>query len=120
MRGRPEVVEQDGVTVVVFGPELKSITEDRLALISESMLEAADADPPRVVLDLSGVEFFSSSFIEVIFRLWNKLNRNPEGRLALCGLTQYCREVLEVTNLDDLWKTFPDRESGVAASRPAQ
>ena len=118
MQGRPEVVEHDGVTAVVFGPELKNITEDRLALISEAMVVAAEADPPRVALDLKNVEFFSSSFIEVIFRLWNRLNAQEDGRLVLCGLTEYCREVLEVTNLDDLWKIFPDLDSGVAAIRP--
>lgn len=120
MHGRPEVTKQDGVTVVVFGRELKNITEDRIPMVSEALLEAGDADPPLVALDLSTVEFFSSSFIEVVFRLWNRLNRSTEGRLALCGLTQYCREVLEVTNLDELWTTYPDRESGVAALRQGE
>jgi anti-sigma B factor antagonist len=120
VHGRPEVIKQDGVTVVVFGRELKNITEDRIPAVSEAMLEAGDADPPRVALDLTRVEFFSSSFIEVVFRLWNRLNRSPDGRLALCGLTQYCREVLEVTNLDELWTIYPDLESGVAALSPSE
>lgn len=84
------------------------------------MLTVADADPPRVVIDLSAVEFFSSSFIEVIFRLWNRVHRRPEGRMALCGLTKYCLEVLQVTNLDELWEIFPDRDSALAALRPDQ
>lgn len=120
MDHRPQVSQQDGVTIVVFGPDLASITEDRIPAISEAMLTVADADPPRVVIDLSAVEFFSSSFIEVIFRLWNRVHRRPEGRMALCGLTKYCLEVLQVTNLDELWEIFPDRDSALAALRPDQ
>lgn len=108
------------MTVVAFGADLANITEDRIALISEVIMEAAEADPPRVVLDLKGVEFFSSSFIEVVFRLWNRLQRRPEGRLALSGLTKYCREVLDITNLDELWEIFPDRSSAVAALAPGE
>lgn len=119
VHGRPELVEQDGVTVVVFGAELNSITEDRISLVSEAIMEAAEADPPYVVVDLAGVEFFSSSFIEVVFRLWNRLQRHDGGRMALCGLTQYCHEVISVTNLDDLWEIYPDRQTAIAAMRPA-
>ncbi len=113
--GTPDLLRQDGVTVVAFGPEYESIGEDKLAGIAAAMLQAAEADPPRVALDLSHTQFFSSSFIEVIFRTWNRLKARPGGRLVLCGLTPYCREILEVTNLTHLWPVCPDRRAAVEA-----
>ncbi len=101
------------MTVVVFGPEFEKIGEDRIAAVSEVLLEAAEADPPRVVLDLSGTKFFSSSFIEVVFRLWNRLRTRPDARFGLAGLDRYCEEILQVTNLDHLWQAYPDRAEAV-------
>ena len=110
---RPQIIRDEGVTVVVFGPEFEKISEDRIASVSEVLLEAAEADPPRVVLDLAGTKFFSSSFIEVVFRLWNRLQARDDSRFALSGLDRYCEEILQVTNLNHLWKTYPTRAEAV-------
>ena len=110
---RPQIVQEDGVTVVVFGPEFEKISEDRIAGVSEVLLEAAEADPPRVVLDLAGTKFFSSSFIEVVFRLWNRLQARDGSRFGLAGLDRYCAEILEVTNLNHLWKSYSNRAEAV-------
>lgn len=110
---RPHLLVEDGVTVVLFGDALKTINEDYLSDIGEVMLQAAEADPPQVVVDMSGVQFFSSSFIEVIFRLWNRLNKR-QGRFALCNLFPYCVEVLKITNLHTLWKICGTRADAIA------
>jgi hypothetical protein len=39
----------------------------------------------------------------------------PGGRLSLCGLTSYCREVVEITHLDQLWSIFETRDEAVGA-----
>jgi anti-anti-sigma factor len=112
---RPRIVHEDGVTVVVFGPDFERISEDRIAAVSETLLQAAEANPPRVVLDLSGTKFFSSSFIEVVFRLWNRLQTRQGSRFALAGVDRYCAEILQVTNLDHLWKLYPTRVEALRA-----
>jgi anti-anti-sigma factor len=110
---RPQIVQEEGVTVVIFGPEFEKISEDRIAGVSEVLLKAAEAVPPRVVLDLSGTRFFSSSFIEVVFRLWNRLQAREDSRFGISGLDRYCAEILQVTNLDHLWKTYASRAEAV-------
>ena len=91
-------IEQDSsVTVVTIGPELEHIS------------------PPRLLLDLSHVKMFGSSFIEVIFRAWHRLNARDGNAFGICGLTEYCQEILQVTHLEQLWNLYPDRASGVAA-----
>jgi anti-anti-sigma factor len=109
----PTLTTQDEVTVVNFGQSVKSISESVIPVVTDPMLAAGDAEPPLVVLDLQHVEFFSSSFIELMFRLWKRL-KSRDGRLAICNLHPYCREVIEITNLDSLWTICSTRDEAVA------
>nr|WP_145107317.1 STAS domain-containing protein [Gimesia panareensis] len=112
----PEIVKEGQVTVVALGPEYENLDEPRLDALTDVLLQVAEtASPPVVVLDLSHTSFFGSAFIEVIFRMWNRLNHREGGKFCICGLSEYCTEVLEVTHLDQLWETFPDRASALSA-----
>uniref|UniRef100_A0A7C2NY09 Anti-sigma factor antagonist n=1 Tax=Schlesneria paludicola TaxID=360056 RepID=A0A7C2NY09_9PLAN len=110
-------VLRDGtVTVLELGPKCKMIEEAMLDAIGQDLLQATvAASPPLVVIDLSHTEFFGSGFIEVLFRVWNRVQQKPGGKMSLCGLQAYCREVLEVTHLDKLWPLHATRADAVAA-----
>ena len=111
----PEIRKCRDVTVIAFGPQFESLDEFTLDQIRDFGLEAAKAaNPPKVVIDLSYTKFFGSSFIEVLFRVWNRVN-GAGGKFALSGLTSYCREVLEITHLDKLWPMLPNADEAVAA-----
>lgn len=101
------------MTIVTFGSAFKTVHEDYLLEVGETLMQAADLDPPLLVLDLQGVEFFSSSFIEILFRLWNRVNKR-KGRFVLCELYPYCREILKITHLQTLWKICDTRAQAIA------
>jgi anti-anti-sigma regulatory factor len=105
------------VTVIGLGPGYHSVDEHILdgGLRAALLEKAEEADPPLVVLDLSHTTFFGSSFIEILFRLWNRLQAKPGGGFAICGLTSYCLEVLKVTHLDTLWRLYPTRDEAIRA-----
>ncbi len=110
----PAVELQDGVTVILLGPEYESLDESLLDDLRATILEVAEtADPPKVVLDLSHTKFFGSAFIEIMFRAWKRVDARG-GTFAISGLTRYCTEIVEVTHLDRLWKVFANREAAVA------
>ena len=112
----PEVLVENGVTVIALGPQFENIDERIVNDLREALLEISfKAVSPRIVLDLSNTKFFGSAFIEVLFRLWNRLNTKEGGQFAICGLTPYCAEVLTITHLDTLWRTFPKRDEAVRA-----
>jgi len=113
----PSITVEEGVTVVSLGVGFESIDEQALDKgLREALLSAAEnANPPRVVLDLSHTTFFGSSFIEILFRMWNRLQAQPQGGFGLCGLTSYCQEVLKVAHLDSLWPVYADRPAAVRA-----
>lgn len=109
---KPQVHEQDGVAVLDFGPGSHSLDETALQSFQDQILAASNVDPPLLVVDLSHVEFFGSSFIEILFRLWSRMN-GRHGKFALCGLSPYCKEVIEVTNLNRLWTVYDTVEEAI-------
>ncbi len=102
--------------MISLGPEYESLDERGLDDLKQVILDIAQsADPPRVVLDLSHTKFFGSSFIEILFRAWSRLNARDGGRFSVSGLSSYCAEVIEVTHLDRLWEVFPTLDEAVEA-----
>ena len=115
---QPQIIAEDGVTIVSFANTVKMINEDYVAVATAAMLEAAERDPPLLVVDLDGIEFFSSSFIEALFRTWNRMKKRS-GRFAICNLYPYCLEVLEITNLHSLWTICNTRQEAIDAVKSA-
>ncbi len=118
---KPRILRDGDVTIIEFGENLAHLGEDVMPAVACTVHDAGEADIPKVLLDLTHVEFFGSSFIEILYRLWKQL-QSRQGRFVICGLHHYCLEVLQVTNLDRLWTMTPDRDSGLAVLRadPAQ
>ncbi len=112
----PEIRKLGDVTVIAFGPQFESLDEYTLDQVREFILDSVkSANPPKIVIELSHTKFFGSSFIEVLFRVWNRVNGQPGGAFAIAGLTPYCLEVLEVTHLDKLWPLHVNEEAAAAA-----
>lgn len=93
--------------------ELQSLQE-----LGEALLcEAAHADPPRLVIDMSETKFIGSSFIELVVRAWKRI-RSRDGAMALCAVQPFCREVLSVSRLDTIWMIHPTRVEALKALAP--
>ncbi|MEW4526479.1 STAS domain-containing protein [Maioricimonas sp. JC845] len=113
MTSSPVIHREDDVTVVEFGQDFDSIGEDRIDAVANVLTQVVPDEGSGVVIDLSHTSFFGSSFIEQLFRLWNRMKKEGQGRFAICGLQPYCREVLEVTNLHHLWILTDTREEAI-------
>jgi anti-anti-sigma factor len=116
----PAIRIQNGVTVVSLGSAYENLDETHLDYLRETLMGFAEAaDPPLLILDLSQTKFFGSAFIELLFRLSNRLKARG-GKFAISGLTSYCAEVLSITHLDKLWPIFPASEAAVKALEVAK
>lgn len=108
-----EIENQQDVTLVKIDSRFRTLDEMHIVNVSNQLVEQMEIiDPPFVVIDLSEVEYFGSSFLEVLFRLWNIINKR-EGELSLCGLQEHCAEVIHISHLDSLWKQFEGRSEAV-------
>src|SRR5262249_60091851 len=117
----PEVIVAGPESVIAAGPGFQIIDEHVLDTgLVESLIDIADeADPPMIVLDLSHTRFFGSSFIEVLFRVWTRLQGRAGGTFVICGLTPHCLDVLKITHLDTLWRLFAPPGQALQAPSPA-
>ena len=112
MSKKPKVFLDGDITIVDFGEELRHIGEDVIPAVSRVVHDAGEAPVPKVLLDMKYVQYFGSSFIEVLFRLWQQMETRG-GLFVICGIHPQCLEVLHVTKLEKLWAICPDRESGL-------
>jgi anti-anti-sigma factor len=111
-----QVEDRAGVRVISFGGQFASINGAMVAEVTGPLLAAVESpEVSKVVIDLHSVEFFNSSFIELLFRVWNRVKTREGGRFAICNVHPYCKDVLDVTNLSAVWKVFPTKESAVEA-----
>jgi|GEM_PF-603861 len=113
---RPFVIDHDqGVTVISFIESVPALHGETVEEITPMLIDIASEPVPRILLDMKSVEFFNSSFIELLFRLWNRLKNKPGSQFALCNLHPFCKDVLDVTNLTTVWKSYNTREEALAA-----
>ena len=114
-----DAIEAEGGWVIVtFSGALSQIGEQQIpqakANLEAGLERAEEHVPPKLLLDLTEVGFFGSSFIEVMYRGWKAMTA-AEGQFAIVACSEHCREVLTVTRLDQLWSIYDDRASALAA-----
>jgi len=101
------------VTVASIGPAFETIDDEALDQVSAFLLElTAEEEMTRLVIDLSQTSFFGSALLAIIFRVWSRIKAR-NGHFALCGLQDYCRDVLRTTRLDTVWAVFDTREEAL-------
>ncbi|HVJ83129.1 MAG TPA: STAS domain-containing protein [Planctomycetia bacterium] len=110
-------VERIGtVAVARLGPRYDAFAEEALDAAQAELFAATEGPGPhRVVMDFGETEYFSSAFIEVMFRVWHKIEKQPGGRMALAALQPMCRELLQATKLDTIWPVYPTPDEAIAA-----
>jgi anti-sigma B factor antagonist len=110
-------IERHGeVTVFSFAPPLDNIeagvVEDVACLLNGCLGEASA--PPLVVVDLSALDYFGSSFLGLLLRTWKQVT-SKGGQLVLCGVSSRARDLLHITSLDMVWALYPTRREAIAA-----
>jgi anti-anti-sigma factor len=102
------------VTVVRLDADYNALERQRLAELESALMPLAGADgPPMIVLDFTATEFVSSSLLEILFRLWNRIKvRN--GKLVLCGLQPLCYDVVRIARIDTLVPIASDVNEALA------
>lgn len=109
------VSRQNDVTILALSGEYDSLdTAGIEAFAAQLRAQVEGAQPPRLLLDLSQTKFIGSSFLEALLQAWKQLQERS-GRLALCGLTPFCSDVLKAAQLDTLWGIYDTRAEALQA-----
>ncbi len=89
---------------------------DQIERHRTELLEASRHVPAgsHLLVDLTGVTFFGSAFIELLLQMWNNIKQKADAKMGLCGATDYCVDIIVITKLDTIWPIYKDRSEGLA------
>jgi anti-sigma B factor antagonist len=111
--GAVQATLKDGILVLNLA-EREVQAEPGEAFRRELLAAVAASGAPRVVLDLRGTPYVSSTFLSVVVALHKKVAQ-AGGRLVLCNLAERVREVFHMLQLASLFEVQPDVDAAVAS-----
>lgn len=107
-----EITSEDGTAVVTFKSASISDVEG-IAAASKQIDEFIEADKPgKIVVDFSQVKFFSSQVLGMLLEMRGKL-KAYDGEVVISSINPQLYRVFRITNLDKIFKFFPDKESAI-------
>ncbi len=107
-----EIISEGAVTVVAFNTASISNTE-AIASASEQIIGFIKGNQPaRMVVDFEAVKFFSSQVLGLLLNIRAKLQAYG-GEVVISAIEPQLHKVFKITNLDKVFKFFPDREIAV-------
>jgi len=107
-----EITAEGPVTLVAFKAASISDTEG-IAAISRMIRQFIEENhPKRIIVDFEGVKFFSSQVLAVLLDIRTKL-KAYDGKVAISAINPQLYRIFRITNLDKVFKFFPDRKIAV-------
>lgn len=82
--------------------------------LEEKLRGLIEAGEKQLVVDLSEVDYISSSGLEA-FLVGAKKGHEVGGQLALCGLKDHIRQIFDVTHFSSIFSIYPSQEEAINA-----
>jgi anti-sigma B factor antagonist len=108
---------KDDTQIVSVAWEVDLSSASRLAEVIRKARRQSGGYPPRVVVDLSGVEFMDTAGLEVLLEEWNT-SRQSGGKMCLMAREGPLTRLLEVTGLGELFDLYDELEVAVESYTP--
>ena len=110
-----ELVASRGAAIVTLRGELDAHDAPRLREVFAGALEAlSDASSPRLVLDLTAVEFLDSTALGTMIGALRRA-REAGGELAMVLPETPARRIFEITGLDQVLAIRATREAALGS-----
>ncbi len=109
-----EISSQHDVGVVAFKATSISDTEGINQASAQIKEFVRENQLKKLIFDFEPVKFFSSGVLGVLIDMRNQLDQN-DGEVVISGIVPQLYRVFKITNLDGLFRFFPDRESALEA-----
>ena len=93
-----EIIEenQGGINIFKLNGRLDSNTSQGF---EKKIFQAIDDGSKSMIIDFKELEYISSAGLRVIFKATKALKRE-EGKMMLCDMQDYVKEVFEITGFD--------------------
>lgn len=106
---------QDKITIVTPLSEMDTMLGYLIHDVSNAVIDAFNKQPPAgLVLDLSRVKLFRSTFLAFLLRL-HTTSKRLGFDMVLADTQPAGMELLKMTNLDKLWTNYATRDEALKA-----
>jgi anti-anti-sigma factor len=110
-----DIYTQGNLGIVCFGGTDISDME-RITAASDQLKEYIKTHrPTRLIFDFAGITFFSSQVLGLLLDAWARLGTR-KGQILIAALSPQLKQVFHVTNLDKVFRFYPDRTAALAHS----
>jgi anti-anti-sigma factor len=105
--------DKDGVICLTIDGRLDADSAPEAEATVKGFLKAGSQ---RLLFDLSQMDYISSAGLRVILMAIKEL-RSKSGKVVLCGLTPYVKEVFDVSNFSSIIPIADSVEAGLQQMR---
>jgi anti-anti-sigma factor len=105
--------EKDGIICFQIEGRLDAESAPEAETTVKSVLKQGNR---RLLFDLSKMDYISSAGLRVILMAVKEL-RNKQGKVVLCGLTPYVKEIFDVSNFSSIIPITDSVETGLQQIR---
>ncbi len=110
----------DGFAEVRLLPTLNDSPWDGIEQVGNEVLEQLEQlAEPRLLVDLSQMEYMGSAVVALLVRLWKAVNARG-GRMVVVNTHDMVYEVLRLAGLTKIWTIVADRDQAIAALKSAR
>lgn len=84
----------------------------------KKLFDAIESGAHQMILDFEDLDYISSAGLRVILKATKNL-KNTDGRLVLCAMQDYVKEVFEISGFDSFLPIVKSVDDAVAFIAPA-
>ena len=113
-----EITSEGSAAVVTFKSASISDVEE-ITVASKQIKGFIDENQPNsLIFDFGGVKFFSSQVLGLLLDIRDKLE-TYNGEVVISAINPQLHRVFKITNLDKVFRFFPDKQSAIQAINTA-
>jgi len=112
-----EITGENSVAVVAFTATSISNAEGIAAAAKQVRQLVEEHQPKKLVFDFQRVKFFSSQVLGLLLDTRAKI-KDYNGEVLISAINPQLHRVFKITNLDKIFRFFPNRESAIQAEGP--
>ena len=101
--------QEDGIVYVTIKGRLDA---DSALEAEKTVSDALGGDAKMLLFDLGSLDYLSSAGLRVLLSAAKEMRRR-DGKIVLCALTQFVKEIFEVSGFEALIPIEDSVESGV-------
>ncbi|WP_027183447.1 STAS domain-containing protein [Desulfovibrio inopinatus] len=81
-------------------------------VLEDKVTELLGQNTKKMLMDFNGVDYINSTGLRVLLLTLQQLKKR-EGRLVLCSIKDYMKEVFDISGYTEIFPIYPSQDEGL-------